>query len=352
MNYHPLWDSFVVVLLTTLVVGLTPASSSLRPACLPILCALVWHCLLKCPEYIARSSWASSVGGYTLSSLLQYIDVAVLSRWSFELQGPENDLIKGTTHIAPSKAPTRPQAKTSHGFEIIDRFKFGLWVFCSWRFVNTPFQVRNILRLDDSLSQSRLRFLLHMGVTIIVCYLILDVMGSSSDSDIADKFYSSDKIGLLCRIQEVSLEELVMRFFAALALGASLVSVQRGVYCILAFISVAMGLHSPADWPPFNGPLSAISNLRSFWRYNSLFHQCVSGLTNDSLASFGIKSIHIGSSSYLITYYMMCYGSKEVLKQHDIYDHGLYSSYLDSCTSASTYPLVCDIVDSGYISLS
>lgn len=195
-----------MVSLTTLVVGFTPASSPLRLACLPVLSAFVWHCLLRCPEDIGRSSWAASVGGYTLSSLLQYIDVAVLSQWDFELQGPQNDIIKGTTQVVPQKPPITTIYSQS---EIFSRLKFGLWVFCSRRFVNTPYEVKNIPRLlNKKLRQSRTRFLAHTAVTIFICYMILDAMDSSSDSDIADKFYSSDKIGLLSRIQDVSLRSL------------------------------------------------------------------------------------------------------------------------------------------------
>ena len=298
MDYHCLWDSFAVVSLTTLVVGFTPASSSLRLACLPVLSAFVWHCLLRSPEDIGRSSWAASVGGYTLSSLLQYIDVAVLSQWDFELQGPRNDIIRGTTQVVPQKTPITTIYSQS---EIFSRLKFGLWVFCSWRFVNTPYEVKNIPRLNKKLRQSRTRFLAHRAVTIFICYMILDAMDSSSDSDIADKFYSSDKIGLLSRIQDVSLEELVMRFFAALALGMSLVSVQRGVYCVLSFVCVAMRLHHPEDWPPFNGSILEIYSLRNFWRHAFLFHLFHITTLTSCIVFSGIKSTHIGFSPYRTT---------------------------------------------------
>ncbi|KAM7214757.1 hypothetical protein V8F06_009829, partial [Rhypophila decipiens] len=56
-----------------------------------------------------------------------------------------------------------------------------------------------------------------------------------------------------------------MRFSAAIAMGASLISVQRGVYNICAFVSVLIGLSEPDNWPPFTGPFKEIVSLRKFW---------------------------------------------------------------------------------------
>jgi hypothetical protein len=98
-----------------------------------------------------------------------------------------------------------------------------------------------------------------------VCYLILDAMDTSADPKITESFYSLDKVAFFSRIRNVSAEEAVMRFFAAVGLAAGLVSVQRGVYSIMAFVAVGTRLSDPVDWPPFNGPLGAIYSLRSFW---------------------------------------------------------------------------------------
>jgi hypothetical protein len=98
-----------------------------------------------------------------------------------------------------------------------------------------------------------------------VCYLILDAMDTSADPKITESFYSLDKVAFFSRIRNVSAEEAVMRFFAAVGLAAGLVSVQRGVYSIMAFVAVGTRLSDPVDWPPFNGPLGVIYSLRSFW---------------------------------------------------------------------------------------
>ncbi|KAI1460936.1 membrane bound O-acyl transferase family-domain-containing protein [Annulohypoxylon moriforme] len=257
--YYPLFDSLSVAFLTGSIIGFTSESSLLRIASIPIIGSLTWHCLLTCPRYIARSSWASAVGGYTLSLFTHYLDVAVLSRWSFGNWG------QSTAPSASSKSGLKP----SHQSEVVSRMKFGFSMIFSWRFINTPYQARNIPPLEEELRSSKARFLTHTAFTIAACYLLLDVMDSSSDK--VPEFYSIDKISLLSRIQEVSIEELIMRFFAAVGLGVGLVSFQRGVYNIVAFFCVAIGLSTPVDWPPFNGPVSEVSNLRYFW--STFWHQ-------------------------------------------------------------------------------
>lgn len=263
MTYHPLLDSFAVVGLTALVTGFTQSRSLLRIGCLPILIALTWHCLVECPVQISRSAWASAVGGYTLSSVIHYLDVALLSGWSFDLQGPSRDLIRGTRSAQSAKSASRSVRRKSG---IAARLRFGFGVFFSWRFVKTPYQVRGVPQLDPRLRSSRARYLLNRAATIVICYLLLDIMDSSADAEVAEKFYSPDKTGVFSRFSEVTFEELIMRLFAAIGLCAGLISFQRGVYSIVAFVCVGLRVSDPEDWPPFNGPILQTYSLRLFWR--------------------------------------------------------------------------------------
>ena len=251
MAYHPLLDLPVVVLLSAIATGFTPAHALLRYALLPILCALTYHCVTYCPLSIPRSAWATSVGGYTLSYLFHYLDVGVLAPWEFSLQGPATD---------PSLKRRGKHADTAAA-----RLRFGFKVVFSWRFLGTPYQPRNVPQLDARLRRSRARFLAHTVLTIAVCYLVLDAMDCSADPAVTETFYSLDKVAFFARIGDVSAQEAVMRFFAAVGLGAGLVAVQRGVYCVVAFVCVAGGVSEPGDWPPYNGPWGEICGLRRFW---------------------------------------------------------------------------------------
>lgn len=116
------------------------------------------------------------------------------------------------------------------------------------------------------MHRNRTAFLMHTGITIVVCYLLLDGMHLSQDPQVAEKYFSVEMAGFFSRLHSVTLEELSIRLFAALALGVSLVSVQRGVYSILSFVFVGLGISHPEQWPPFNGSVSEACSLRKFWR--------------------------------------------------------------------------------------
>lgn len=282
MSYHPLYDSVAVASLSIVSLAFTKPSSVQRVGCLALLSLLTWHCVVTCPTYISRSSWAASVGGYTLGLLFHYVDVGVLSGWNFEQQGPARNLAKGplTRHakIQHTGDAAKPQKHDSSS--VLLRLKFGLSVFCSWRFIDTPHQVRNVPTLKNNMRHDRSAFLMHTGITIAVCYLLLDGMLLSQDPQVAEKYFSLEKASFFSRLHSVTLDELVMRFFTALALGVSLVSVQRGAYCILAFVCVGLGISDPEQWPPFNGAISEACSLRKFWRCVPVKHPFCSGKSN------------------------------------------------------------------------
>lgn len=282
MSYHPLYDSVAVASLSIISLAFTKPSSAQRVGCLALLSLLTWHCVVTCPTYISRSSWAASVGGYTLGLLFHYVDVGVLSGWNFEQQGPARNLAKGPLirqakiqHTGDSATPKKHDSSS-----VLQRLKFGLSVFCSWRFIDTPHQVRNVPTLKNNMRHDRSAFLMHTGITIAVCYLLLDGMLLSQDPQVAEKYFSLEKASLFSRLHSVTLDELVMRFFTALALGVSLVSVQRGTYCILAFVCVGLGISDPEQWPPFNGAISEACSLRKFWRCVAVEHPFCSGKCN------------------------------------------------------------------------
>lgn len=264
MAYHPIIDTVAVALVSVLTIGFTKSSSPQRILSLAVSGILTWHCVVLCPNYIQRNSWGNALGGYTLSALLHYLDVGVLSGWAYELQGPAKDISRNSL---PPNMKKSTQANKGAPAVILSRLRFGFYVSTSWRFINTPYQVRNIPPLKDHLRRNRAAFLLHTGATFLACYLILDGLHASQDPKLTAKFFSVDQAGLFSRWGQVTAEEVVIRLFTAIALCASLVSVQRGVYCLVAFFCVMFRVSEPSQWPPFNGSLLEIYSLRNFWGY-------------------------------------------------------------------------------------
>lgn len=172
--------------------------------------------------------------------------------------------MEGEAQGPARRARPRRDARRRRESPAAARLRFGFSVLFNWRFSGTPYQARGVPELDEKLRRSRPRFLAHALLTVAVCYLVLDAMDAAADPGVAERFYSLDKVAFFSRIQDVSAAEVVMRFFAAVGLGAGLVCVQRGVYNIFAVVSVAARLSEPGDWPPFNGPFGKIDCLRNF----------------------------------------------------------------------------------------
>lgn len=79
--------SFIQILLSSIIVGFTRSGSLYRLAALPILLAFVYG-IVSTARLHVRSGWASLFGSNCCVFWLQYLDLAILSRWDFESNGP------------------------------------------------------------------------------------------------------------------------------------------------------------------------------------------------------------------------------------------------------------------------
>ncbi|KAI8965388.1 membrane bound O-acyl transferase family-domain-containing protein [Daldinia sp. FL1419] len=284
MNYNPVFDTVAVVLLASIVIGFTSPSSPLRLITLSALASFTYHCLSSSLEYTGRITWTLILGGYTLFSLLHYLDVAIISGWSFDAQGPTNGLTNRKRRASNSRSYSRSRSRQ---LNIVPRIKFGFSTIFSWRFVNTPYQIRTGSRLDR-ISYSPGRFLIRASWTIIICCLVLGTIDFLQDNIATRKLYSPDKISLFTRKGKVPVRELEMRYFVSVGLSASIMALQRGVYAVLSFVCVATGLSSPSDWPPFTGPIFGSFSLRYFWslfwpQTNSHWHHALANCLTDNI---------------------------------------------------------------------
>ena len=82
-NIHPLLFFAFQILATTLVVGFATSHSLLRPAILPLIASCAYGITTTSPSWM-RLHWASLLSGSSVGFVLQYVELALLSRWSFE----------------------------------------------------------------------------------------------------------------------------------------------------------------------------------------------------------------------------------------------------------------------------
>ncbi|KUJ17809.1 uncharacterized protein LY89DRAFT_781936 [Mollisia scopiformis] len=201
--------------------------------------------------YMIRAPWAAFVGGYSTSFFLQYLDVALLSRYSFE----EVDL---------KKSETSP-AITLESF--LPRIKWAISLLVNFRFIDTSQSLKNIPQFSNgnpAYIPSRKRFLCETADTAAVSYLVLDLLTSTGDPEMSSKYLSLANIPFFNRLATISGIEILICLSATICLGISMNYVQGGIYSIMGFFSVLFGISSPKSWPPFYGHLLQASSLRKF----------------------------------------------------------------------------------------
>ncbi|KAI2633923.1 hypothetical protein GGS21DRAFT_539501 [Xylaria nigripes] len=74
-----------------------------------------------------------------------------------------------------------------------------------------------------------------------------------------------DQQALFTRLSDVSLREIVVRSYMAVAWAWESFLITDGVHTALAIITVVSGFDQPEDWPPLFGKLQDIRGLRDFW---------------------------------------------------------------------------------------
>lgn len=255
---HPFIYLIVEIVLTVLVVGFVPPSSALRVAGLIAVTFCVVRCIPECMHYMVRTPWAALVGGYSVTYLYHYLDIALLSCWSFEHGGPVGMVLRPTPTPNNAARDYRPRNIDS----LLERLIFGIKLTSTFRFVGTRYEARNT---PPALITQKREFLRWTFFRILASYCILDLVNSSNDPTIASRFLSKEKIPIFARWYDVTAEELTIRFLTVLAAGVGLNCVQGGIYHICALLAVSTGRSDPSEWPPFYGSAREAYMLKRFW---------------------------------------------------------------------------------------
>ena len=264
MLANPLILLLVQFMATALIIGFTTPTSVLRVAALPLVATCCAICVASSKAFLARSPWAATVGGYSVTYLLQYIALALLSGCSYEADGPDSAL--APRHGAEREDGGKPRT-AYRAFR--SRFAFGVSAASSFRWVGTKREVKNVPHFsasDPSYVPARGKFLCHAAARILACYLVIDLMGLGHDVEANMVNFDSTKIPFFTRLGEVSLAEFFTRLFVTLGAGLGIYCCQQGLQSILAFTTVALGLSKPEDWRPRFGAMRDAYTIRRFWR--------------------------------------------------------------------------------------
>ena len=248
--------------INAIIVGFTSPTSLLRPAFLPLTTYCLYTALPICLEATGTVLGASLAGAFSVSSVLQYIDTALLSRWSADVQGPTRS--SGTYHVPPKR---QGQTSAESRLNVWQRLQFGVQLSVSTRKAGTPYQVKGLspgLTRDSQSLPSRGSFLATKLFQSLISYLVLDLSTLTSQPDQTQILYHHARISWR-NLDNLTTEHLAVR--VATTLGFWL-----AVYCIIqcymgffALIAVGFGVSKVEYWPPGFGPMSEAYTIRRFW---------------------------------------------------------------------------------------
>ena len=253
---HP-WSLLVFQTgLMVFAVGFTRPGSPVRFALWPLVLYIVYRFVTT--AHVLSNGFHMSFGASdTWLTFLQYWDVALLSKWDFDHSGPQP---KATEK--KEKKPWRKQAT------FWNRLGFGIYAASSYRCSGTPFEVPNLApfnRENPSYVPSKAKYLRSAAIRVVVVYLILDAMTSFNDPAAMRAMFADEKIPLLSRLSELTVDEAVARTITSFSFWLVNYLVLILFFDIPGIICVSTGLSGVEWWrPPFNSITEAFT-LRRYW---------------------------------------------------------------------------------------
>ena len=253
---------FFQVSLNAFAVSFTSPSSLLRLVFLPATVFCLQQALPICSEATGRVLWAALLGAHSITFVFQYVDTALLSKWSPEAGGPTKG--KGRQRVPDQREePSRQGTEVSLG----KRLRFGYYAAVSTRKVGTSFEVSGVPRFfakDPSYVPSKNTFLRQKALLLLSCYLVLDALTFSSQPDQNQLLYDDSEVSLALA-KNRSAEKIIVRSASTLGFWVSLYCVIQLYMGSVAVLSVSLGLSDVRSWRPGFGPVKEAYTVRRFW---------------------------------------------------------------------------------------
>ena len=264
---HPLPLYLSEVTISAIVIGFTSPNSFTRLASLPLILICTHLCVSTALERTERTFWASLYGGSSIGWAIHYVEIALLSRWSYENRGPNPPSKQQLKNVESRHKDIREETKTA-GF--LEHLRYGYLVTFSFRNCGTPYEVRNVphfSRKDPAYLPTRGTYLRHAAASAFICYLFLDLSSLGMQPEKNPILYSSERVPLFARLGDISREELLMRTGTSVGVWASMYCMLTLYQDIASFTCVMSDCDDVKSWRPAFGPLKEAYSMRRFWRY-------------------------------------------------------------------------------------
>ncbi|KAL8725214.1 MAG: hypothetical protein Q9166_007496 [cf. Caloplaca sp. 2 TL-2023] len=268
---HPIIFYILENLVTILTIGFTSAESLLRLALLPILILAAYPVVLSCPTILYRYTWAGLVGGNIITSLFNYLEVAILSRWSFETKAPTTFPTPGDSILEDQnkKKILEPQSSTfRHDFW--KRLRFGYFVTTSSRNIGTPYIVKNtpsFFTADPEYIPSRWSFCVRKVCILLLTFLIIDLASQESQPlEVNARTIAEEKVHILTGIPDnLSPPQILTRLATVLGYWFCTAIVIDAFSSAFNLVSVALNVEDVEAYRPNFGSVAEAYTVRQFW---------------------------------------------------------------------------------------
>lgn len=261
---HPITCGLLEQLAMIAILGFTSADSYLRPAFFPILLAYVWKFALISSKRNDQTLWASFMSGTIIISLLNYVESVLISKWTFEAQGP-------TSSAGPEPLHNPHVNRNNRGGSFWKRCRFGFLATTSSRNIGTQYIVKNTPPFSfetPNYIPSRAAFLCRRFINILVAFLVIDLANQAAQPrEFNTGFFSAEAVPIFTGTREnLTFEKMISRLVAVLVYWICAYQAAEGYFSIPNFFVVSFDIKDVSLYRPHFGSIAEAYSVRQFWR--------------------------------------------------------------------------------------
>ena len=203
----------------------------------------------------------------TAGMVMQYLDSVLLSRWSYEAQGPTSAL-GGQTKLRTLSGAAQHEGRRSVGMSF-SRLVFGWEETFRSRSTRTPWEVKNVPKFfpdRPEMVPTRAQFLYLSARRCLTSLFIVDVISfMGRDATLNSVNFAQSRIPFFARLQSVTMEEIVLRVISSILHWVTFKFLLQALYDVAAVVIIALGFGRIERWPPLFNRWRECWSVRQFW---------------------------------------------------------------------------------------
>jgi hypothetical protein len=253
--------------------------------------------------------YANLLGGSIFTLALQYFNIVVLRKSSYETGGPTTApegnplMLPAKTKQQQGKGKDQDCEPESAFVEIWRRMIWGISHFLDNRLSGTPWEVRNVPRFskkDVDYVPSKAIFLRNNILRCLISVVLLDLGAPPADTSQNATIFADSKVPFFTRLSSVTTEEISMRLITTAASTTMTYLLFQAMYSAMAVLAVGLNLSLPERWRPLFGDFSEAWSLRRSW--STFWHQGIASCLTGPAKWFVFGVLRLPKSSLLARY--------------------------------------------------